>query len=76
MYLSLDLSTRIIDSEGKMGYSYPGNIVHYPQPAPVGATCEAQACIGVDHAGSFSLIINQYDNDYTEHSATFHLDIE
>lgn len=76
LYLSLDISTRIIDSEGKMGYSYPGDIVHYPQPAPIGATCEAQACIGVDNAGSFSLIINQYDNDYTEHSATFNLDVE
>lgn len=76
LYLSLDISTRIIDSKGKMGYSYPGDIVYYPQPAPAGATCEAQACIGVDNAGPFSLIINQYDNEYTEHSATFSLDIE
>ena len=45
LYISLD--DGIVDSAGKMGYSYPGDISMYPQETPVGASCQAQACIGV-----------------------------
>lgn len=76
LYLSLDFLSSIIDSEGKMGYSYPGDVVYYPQATPIGATCEAQACIGVDNAGPFNLIVTQYDNEYNEHEAKFYLEVE
>ena len=36
-----------MDAAGKMGYDYPGDVTDYPQETPVGATCTAQACIGV-----------------------------
>lgn len=45
----------IVDSTGKMGYSYPGDVTKYAQSVPVGAFCEAQACIGVDNPGSFRM---------------------
>lgn len=41
LYISLD--DGIVDSAGKMGYSYPGDISMYPQETPVGASCQAQA---------------------------------
>lgn len=75
LYLALD-GMRIIDSAGTMGYSYPGNVVDNPQETPVGANCKAQACIGVDNAGSFQLIVDQYDGNGGEQSATFQLDAQ
>lgn len=53
MYVSLE--DGIVDSTGKMGYSYPGDVTKYAQSVPVGAFCEAQACIGVDTPGSFRM---------------------
>lgn len=73
LYLSADSS--IIDNAGTMGYSYPGNTSYYPQETPVGATCTAQACIGVDNAGSFKLNVSQYDNDGNNHKATFLVEV-
>lgn len=75
LYLSLD-SMRIVDNAGTMGYSYPGNVVDMPQETPVGATCKAQACIGVDNAGTFKIIVDQYDGNSKEQSATFQIDVD
>ena len=61
LYISLD--DGIVDSAGKMGYSYPGDISMYPQETPVGASCQAQACIGVDNAGSFKINFYNYDSN-------------
>lgn len=74
LYISLDNS--IIDSSGKMGYSYPGNITMYPQSVPVGARCEAQVCIGVDTPGNFKLRDSEYDKEYNEHEAIFYVEVE
>ena len=57
LYVSLE--DGIVDSTGKMGYSYPGDVTKYAQSVPVGAFCEAQACIGVDNPGSFNIIYNK-----------------
>ena len=46
-----DMEDTIIDSNGVMGYSYPGDVARNPNEAPIGSTCKAQACIGVDNAG-------------------------
>lgn len=73
LYLSADSS--IIDNAGTMGYSYPGDVSYYPKETPVGATCKAQACIGVDTAGSFKLIVSQYDANGEEHDATFLVEV-
>lgn len=74
LYLSFDLGN-VVDSAGKMGYSYPGTVDMYPQETPVGATCEAQACIGVDNPGSFKIHFSTYDGTSTEQSAVFSVDM-
>lgn len=72
LYLSMEDS--IIDNTGKMGYSYPGDITFFPQETPIGATCQAQACIGVDNPGGFKVNVSQYDGNGTEQSAVFNLE--
>ena len=74
--LYLDISSNVVDSAGFMGYSYPGNITSYPQETPVGASCKAQACIGVDNAGSFQLNVTQYDGNGDKQSATFDISVQ
>ena len=74
--LFLSLEDGIVDNAGKMGYSYPGDITMYAQETPVGATCEAQACIGVDNAGSFKINFSNYDGTGTEQKAIFDISIE
>lgn len=68
-----DLSMcQIVDSNGSMGYSYPGNITYYPQETPIGANCQSQACIGVDNESTeIKLIVSEYDGSGNEHKATF-----
>ncbi len=69
LYISLD--DMIVDSAGVMGYSYPGNITDYAVETPVGATCHAQECIGVDNAGDFRITISKYDGNDAKQSETF-----
>ena len=70
-------SGQIVDSEGFMGYSYPGNITDYPTAVPVGAKCKAQSCIGLDSESTeVKIILSQYDGEGAEHTATFILPIE
>ena len=73
--LFISMEDTIVDAEGKMGYSYPGDVSLYAQETPVGATCEAQACIGVDNAGSFKIHITQYDGNGNEQNAVFSIDL-
>lgn len=72
--LFLSMENKIVDSSGKMGYSYPGNLAMFPQDAPVGATCEAQACIGVDNPGSFEIYMDEYDDAENKQSAVFSIE--
>ncbi len=71
LYFSID--DMIVDSEGAMGYSYPGDTVKSPKETPVGASCDAQACIGVDHAGDFKVTITKYDGNGDKQSETFNV---
>lgn len=73
LYLGLDES--IVDASGVMGYSYPGDISQYPQETPVGATCNAQACIGVDTPGNFTINVRQYDSNGNKQSASFDITV-
>lgn len=73
LYVSMEDS--IIDNDGKMGYSYPGDITLYPQAVPLGARCEAQACIGVDNPGDFKIRVTLYDNEFNEHKAMFSVEL-
>ena len=60
---------------GKMGYSYPGDVTLYPQETPVGASCEAQACIGVDNPGNFKINFSMYDGNTKKQSAVFEIEV-
>lgn len=53
----------VVDSAGVMGYSYSGDVTKYANEASVGATCNAQSCIGVDNAGTFRINVVQYDEN-------------
>lgn len=74
--LFFNVDETIVDSKGIMGYSYPGDIVKYAKETPVGATCNAEACIGVDNAGSFEITVIHYDGNSQKQSATFSLNVE
>lgn len=69
LYFSLD--DKIVDNAGFMGYSYPGNVTSDPQETPIGASCTAQACIGVDNAGAVKLYVTKYDGTGAKQEATF-----
>ena len=73
--LYIGLEDGIIDSAGKMGYSYPGDVTLYPQETPIGASCEAQACIGVDNPGSFKINFTDYDGIGEKQSAVFEITV-
>lgn len=73
LYISMEEG--IVDSTGKMGYSYPGDVTFYAQETPVGASCQAQACIGVDNPGSFKIHFSTYDGNDQEQKTVFSIDI-
>lgn len=74
--LFVDMENQIVDNSGKMGASYPGEIEKYAQAVPVGANCEAEACIAVENPGSFKDYVSVIDNDYIEHKAIFNLEVQ
>lgn len=74
LFLDLEMA-QIIDSGGQMCQSYPAvETINYAQEAPVGATCNAQAAIGLTTAGApVKLILNEYDGNGNKQKATFEL---
>ena len=72
LFFSLD--DTVIDSKGRDGYSYLGNLTHYATQTPLGATCRAQACIGLEHDGAFKIYISKFDPDSNVHKAAFVID--
>lgn len=74
--LFFGLDEGIVDATGVMGYSYPGDVTKYPKETPVGATCNAQACVGVDNSGPFEITVVQYDSNSNKQTATFSLIVE
>lgn len=73
--LYIDMEDTIVDVAGTMGYSYPGDVSSYAKETPVGATCNAQVCIGVDNPGNFKITVNKYDGHGEKQSATFNLSV-
>ena len=74
VYISLDGC--VMDSVGFMGYSYPGDVTAYAKETPEGATCKAQACIGVWHPGDLQIIVTKYDGNEKRQSAAFYIELE
>lgn len=73
LYIGID--DQIVDAGGAMGYSYPGDKTYYAKETPVGATCYAQECIGVDNPGNFKIYVSKYDADYNQYKAVFNIDL-
>ena len=77
LYFSLDgLDGSIIDNAGQMGYSYPADVSYYPQETPIGASCHAQVCIGVDNAGDFKVKVSKYDGNGNSQKATMSVSVK
>ena len=72
---------QIMDANGEISDTYPGDVTTIPQEIPVGAKCVgAQECIGLNNVSEkIKIIVTMYndtDDDYTEHSATFELPVQ
>lgn len=74
VYLS-EIYFKVIDSKGKIGYTYPNSPTHYPQRIPVGATCDAQMIFGIDNK-SDKITLNFYENMFEEVTKSFVIPIE
>ena len=74
--LFVDLSQGIVDAAGSMGYEYPGDVTYYPQETPVGASCKAQICIGVDNPGDFQVHYSAYDGEENEQKTVFSISVK
>ena len=71
LYMNID--DCVVDSVGFMGWTYPGDISGYARETPEGATCRAQACVGVWHAGDLQLVVTHYDGNDKRQSAVFYV---
>lgn len=72
---------QIMDANGEIADTYPGDVTTIPQEIPVGAKCVgAQECIGLNNVSEkIKIIVTMYDDtddDYTEYSATFELPVQ
>lgn len=74
IYVAID--EIILDSAGMMGYRLPSEVKKQPGSTPVGQTCEAQCCVGLEHAGAFQLSVSIYDENYNAHTARLNLSAE
>lgn len=75
--LFFDLSMeQIVDADKNMGYSYPADQTLYATEVPVDAKTTAQAVIGVNNAGDFTLTIHKYDGNGKEQSAKFNCSVD
>ncbi len=70
-----DIHFKVVDSAGKIGYTYPNSPTNRPQSIPQGATCNAQMIFGID-SKSDSIKIYFYENLFDEATATFKMPIE
>lgn len=71
IYVSIDET--ILDSAGQMGYSYPNPVKNEPRSTPVGETCTAQCCVGLEHVGPFQLLVNVNDPVFNAYTARFNV---
>ena len=71
IYIAVD--EIVLDSAGKIGYAYPNRVDSEPRPTPVGETCAARCCIGLDHVGPFQLTVTVNDPVFTAYTARFNI---
>jgi hypothetical protein len=71
-------SMKVIDGNGEVAATYPGNITTHPKETPVGAKCVgAQEVFGLNNESStITIYVELYDSDYNKHKATFKLKVK
>lgn len=66
LYIS-EMNFQIIDEQGEMGDTYPGNATSYPKNTPAGASCKAQMVLCVNNT-SHEVTLNYKDNMFNSKS--------
>lgn len=66
---------KVIDSKGKIGYTYPNSVTNYPQKVPEGVTCEAQMIFGLDNASDV-ITLNYYQNMFDNMTTSFKIPVK
>ncbi len=74
VYIS-EIHFKVIDSKGKIGYTYPNSPTNYPQRIPIGAICDAQMIFGIDNT-SDKVTLNFYENIFGDMTTSFEISIE
>jgi len=74
VYLS-DIYFKVVDSAGKVGYTYPNSPKNYPQRIPKGVTCNAQMIFGLDNKSDV-VKIYFYKDLFGPVTATFEMPVE
>ena len=74
LYLG-DIYFKVVDSAGKIGYTYPNSPINYPQSIPQGATCNAQIIFGLDTKSDI-VKVYFYKDLFGQATATFELPVE
>jgi len=77
-YLEPNINATVVDAEGEVAYSYPGEIIKTPQDTPVGAKClGAQSCIGLNNkSDEITMTISQYDENGDEQKVKYTLKVD
>lgn len=79
LYFDLEpgIDTNIVDGNGEVAYSYPGNVTTHPQQTPVGAKCvNAQSCIGLNNkSDTITINIKKYDSNGKQQKAKYVLNV-
>lgn len=79
LYFSLDANnTTVIDGNGEVAYSYPGNVKTYAKETPVGAKCmNAQTCIGLNNKSeNITMNVSKYDGSGKQQKVKFTLKVD
>lgn len=63
LYIS-DIQCVVVDGNGQVGSSYPGNYSKYPDDTPKGAKCTAEMCFGTK-ADTDTIYLYFYDNMFS-----------
>ena len=73
--LYMTVSDNVIDAEGQTGLTYyPNSPLRYAEEVKVGESCTADGAVGLEHPGTFYLIVSKSDNDYNQYVQVFELD--
>ena len=74
VYLS-EIYFKVVDSSGKIGYTYPNSVTNYPQSIPIGVTCDAQMIFALDNLSS-NITLHYYENMFGSITKSFSIPIQ